>query len=168
MVNYYKRLNHEFGDTYRVIDTHLNSDGSKTYVPKNIKFPYKGQTIYVCLNKSSPFHAPDTIDTGNGMWLHERYQRIQKELPYLEKYIRACSLSGDKLCLYCRTLMKNPYTWSPSIFMSAIVEQFIYLDRFIADSIKTEVLYRNYLQVPDELFDIIFSYLHSTFSKGSL
>jgi hypothetical protein len=52
--------------------------------------------------------------------------------------------------------------------MSAIVEQFIYLDRFIADSIKTEVLYRNYLQVPDELFDIIFSYLHSTFSKGSL
>lgn len=160
MVNYYKRLKHELGDTYRVIDTQLNSDGSKTYVPRNIKFPYKGQFIHVCLNKSFPFHAPDTIDTGNGMWLHERYQRIENELPYLEKYIRACSRPGDMLCLYCRTLMKDPYKWSPSIFMSKIVEQFIYLDRFIADSIKTEVLYRNYLRVPDELFDIIFSYLH--------
>ena len=56
--------------------------------------------------------------------------------------------------------MKDPYKWSPSIFMSTIVEQFIQLDQFIADSIKTEVLYRNYLQVPDELFDIIFSYIH--------
>ena len=165
MVNCHKRLKYELGDTYRVIDTHLNSDGSKTYVPKNIKFPYKGQTIYVCLNTSFPFHAPDTIDTGNGMWLHERYQRVQKELPYLEKYIRACCRKDDLSCLYCKTLMKDPYAWSPSIFMSRIVEQFICLDRFIADSIKTEVLYRNYLRVPDELFDIIFSYLHtSTFS----
>ena len=47
--------------------------------------------------------------------------------------------------------------------MSVIAEQFIYLDQFIADSIKTEVLYRNYLRVPDELFDIIFSYLHTDF-----
>lgn len=162
MVNYYKRLKHELGDTYRVIDTQMNSDDSKTYVPRNIKFPYKGQTIYVCLNKSFPFHAPDTIDTGNGMWLHERYKRIATELPYLEKYIRACSRPGDMLCLYCRTLMKDPYKWSPSIFMSTIVEQFIQLDQFIADSIKTEVLYRNYLSVPDELFDIIFSYLYTS------
>ena len=43
--------------------------------------------------------------------------------------------------------------------MTRIVEQFIQLDKFIADSIKTEVLYRNYLSVPDELFEIIFSYL---------
>lgn len=165
MVNCHKRLKYELGDTYRVIDTQLNTDGSKTYVPRNIKFPYKGQTIYVCLNTSFPFHAPDTIDTGNGMWLHERFQRIQKELPYLEKYIRSCSRKDDLSCLYCKTLMKDPYAWSPSIFMSRIVEQFICLDRFIADSIKTEVLYRNYLRVPDELFDIIFSYLHtSTFS----
>jgi hypothetical protein len=165
MVNCHKRLKYELGDTYKVIDTQMNTDGSKTYVPRNIKFPYKGQTIYVCLNTSFPFHAPDTIDTGNGMWLHERYQRVQKELPYLEKYIRACCRKDDLSCLYCKTLMKDPYAWSPSIFMSRIVEQFICLDRFIADSIKTEVLYRNYLRVPDELFDIIFSYLHtSTFS----
>lgn len=163
MVNYYKRLKHEFGDAYRVIDTQLNTDGSKTYVPRNVKFPYKGQTIYVCLNTSFPFHAPDTIDTGNGMWLHERFQRVQKELPYLEKYIRSCSRKDDLSCLYCKTLMKDPYAWSPSIFMSKIVEQFICLDRFIADSIKTEVLYRNYLSVPDELFEIIFSYLHIDF-----
>lgn len=162
MVNCHKRLKYELGDTYRVIDTQLNTDGSKTYVPRNIKFPYKGQTIYVCLNTSFPFHAPDTIDTGNGMWLHERFQRIQKELPYLEKYIRSCSRKDDLSCLYCKTLMKDPYAWSPSIFMSRIVEQFICLDRFIADSIKTEVLYRNYLRVPDELFDIIFSYLHTS------
>jgi len=165
MVNCHKRLKYELGDTYRVIDTQMNTDGSKTYVPRNIKFPYKGQTIYVCLNTSFPFHAPNTIDTGNGMWLHERFQRVQKELPYLEKYIRSCSRKDDLSCLYCKTLMKDPYAWSPSIFMSRIVEQFICLDRFIADSIKTEVLYRNYLRVPDELFDIIFSYLHtSTFS----
>jgi hypothetical protein len=162
MVNCYKRLKYELGDTYRVIDTQLNSDGSKTYVPRNIKFPYKGQTIYVCLNTSFPFHAPDTIDTGNGMWLHERFQRVQKELSYLEKYIRSCSRKDDLSCLYCKTLMKDPYAWSPSIFMSKIVEQFICLDRFIADSIKTEVLYRNYLRVPDELFEIIFSYLHTS------
>lgn len=162
MVNCHKRLKYELGDTYRVIDTQLNTDGSKTYVPRNIKFPYKGQTIYVCLNTSFPFHAPDTIDTGNGMWLHERFQRVQKELPYLEKYIRSCSRKDDLSCLYCKTLMKDPYAWSPSIFMSRIVEQFICLDRFIADSIKTEVLYRNYLRVPDELFDIIFSYLHTS------
>ena len=47
--------------------------------------------------------------------------------------------------------------------MRTIVEQFICLDRFIADSIKTEVMYRNYLCVPDELFEIIFSYLHIDF-----
>jgi hypothetical protein len=162
MVNCHKRLKYELGDTYKVIDTQMNTDGSKTYVPRNIKFPYKGQTIYVCLNTSFPFHAPDTIDTGNGMWLHERFQRVQKELPYLEKYIRACCRKDDLSCLYCKTLMKDPYAWSPSIFMSRIVEQFICLDRFIADSIKTEVLYRNYLRVPDELFDIIFSYLHTS------
>jgi len=156
MVNFHKRLKHELGE-YTVIDTHLNTDGSKTYVPRNIKFPYKGQTIYVCLNKAFPFHPPDTIDTGNGMWLHERFQRIQKELPYLEKYVRAITPKGDPMCLYCKTLMFD--TWSPSIFITRIVEQFIQLDKFIADSIKTEVLYRNYLSVPDELFEIIFSYL---------
>ena len=158
MVNLHKRLKYELGD-YNVIDTQLNTDGSKTYVPRNIKFRYKNQIISVCLNNSFPFHPPDTIDTGNGMWLHERYQRLQKELPYMEKYIRYCSRPVDILCLYCRTLMKDPYKWSPSIFMSKIVEQFIQLDKFIADSIKTEVLYRNYLSVPDELFEIIFSYL---------
>jgi hypothetical protein len=163
MVNFHKRLKHELGE-YTVIDTQVNSDGSNTYVPRNIQFRYKNQIISVCLNKSFPFHPPDTIDTGNGMWLHERYQRMATELPYMEKYIRACSRPGDMWCLYCRTLMKDPYKWSPSIFMSKIVEQFIQLDRFIADSIKTEVLYRNYLSVPDELFEIIFSYLHIHFS----
>jgi len=161
MVKYYKRLQVELGDTYRVIDTQQSSDGAKTIIPRNIKVAYKGQTISICLNKSFPFHPPDTIDTGNGMWLHERYQRIPKDLPYLEKYIRACTRDSE-MCLYCKTLMKNTNTWSSSKFITDIVEEFIYLDRFIADSIKTEVLYRNYLHVSDELFGIIFSYLHTS------
>ena len=59
--------------------------------------------------------------------------------------------------------VKKPEVWSPSITADKIINQFIYLDQFIANSIKTEVVCRNYTSVPNGLFYIIFSYLHNDF-----
>jgi hypothetical protein len=161
MVNLSKRLKYEFGDNYTIIDFNESVE-KETPVPKNIYFPYKNKIIHICLNVHYPFRPPISIDTGNNMWLHTRYQQLCKNLPYMEKYISACSFDSE-MCLYKKTYMKKNGSWTPSITADKIINQFIYLDQFIANSIKTEVLYRNYTSVPDELFEIIFSYLHNDF-----
>jgi hypothetical protein len=132
-----RRLKHELNDQYTVVNE------LEPGVPRTISYLYKGVELCVDLGTSYPFHYPDQI----GDWTHERYSGLT---PFVKAQI------GDK-CICC-TICNE---WSPCKKLVDIVEQFIEADTAISNAVKLEVVFRNVLHLPEDVFPIIFSYLRT-------
>jgi hypothetical protein len=131
-----KRLKHELNGNYTVL-TELEPG-----VPRTISYVYKGVELCVDLGTSYPFHYPDQI----GDWTHGRYSRLS---PFVKARI------GDK-CICCAICNE----WSPCKKLVDVVEHFIEADLAISNAVKLEVVFRNVLHLPEDVFPIIYSYLN--------
>ena len=149
MKNYKRRIQSEFGN--KIIESN----------PKVIVLDYKFVHINVVLDDFYPFRPPLFVDTVRRTWNYERYSNIQRNLPYISKYI---TMMKDKdECIYYKTLLCNG-EWTPRHIVDDVVKQFVYLDAFVSNCIKMEFIYRNKLELPDDMVYEIFSYLHTGFS----
>ena len=63
--------------------------------------------------------------------------------------------TGQTRCPYCE-IMDD---WSPGSRLNGTIERFIKLDRSISNCVKTNVLFRNVLCLPEDLIPLILSYL---------
>ena len=132
-----RRLNGELGtDNYTVYE--YNDSMS----PIKIIYRYRNKDILVNIGSSYPFHQPKTI----GDWDHRKYQRLPD---YYREY------TGKTRCPYCE-IMDD---WSPGSRIDWMIDQFIKLDRSISNCVKTNILFRNVLCLPEDLIPIILSYL---------
>lgn len=152
MNNCKRRIQVEFGN--EIIET------KKNMVVLNYNFDRQNR-INVVLDDFYPFNPPLFVDTVRRTWNYERYTNIQRNLPYISKYI---TMMKDKdECIYYKTLLCNG-EWTPRHIVDDVVKQFVYLDAFVSNCIKMEFIYRNKLELPDDMVYEIFSYLHTGFS----
>jgi len=132
-----RRLNGELGaDNYTVYE--YNDSMS----PIKIIYRYRNKDILVNIGSSYPFSSPNQI----GDWDHRKYQRLSD---YYREY------TGKTRCPYCE-IMDD---WSPGSRMDWMIDRFIKLDRSISNCVKTNLLFRNVLCLPEDLIPIILSYL---------
>ncbi len=130
-----KRLKHELNGNYTVIAE------LEPGVPRTIAYVYKGVELCVDLGRSYPFHYPERI----GDWNHERYSALS---PFVKQRI------GVK-CICCDICN----AWTPGKKLLDIVDEFIEADTAISNAAKLEVVFRNVLHLPEDVFTIIFSYI---------
>jgi hypothetical protein len=149
MKNFKRRIQAEFGE--EIIESN----------PKVVVLDYKFGKINVVLDEFYPFNPPLFVDTVRRTWNYERYTNIQRNLPYINKYITM--MKDKEECIYYKTLLCNG-EWTPRHIVDDVVKQFIYLDAFVSNCIKMEFIYRNKLELPDDMVYEIFSYLHTGFS----
>ena len=151
-MSYKKRIDHELGDKYKVlsIDLHKNK---KTHVILDYEY---NQTNHVSITITDryPFEPPVSIINTNkpDSWTHEKHEYI-KGLPYMGDYI---DLRYD-CCLECQYKFGD---WSPQTKLKTLIEKHIKFDKMISNIIKTELVFRNVLQLPEDLKGIVFSYLN--------
>ena len=131
------RLNGELGaDNFTVVEY------NEFDTPISIIYKYRNTEMRINTGSSYPFHMPKII----GNWRHSMYERLPA---YYREY------TGQTRCPYCE-IMDD---WSPGSRLNGTIERFIKLDRSISNCVKTNVLFRNVLCLPEDLIPLILSYL---------
>lgn len=153
MKNFKRRIQAEFGDECEIIET------KKNIIVFNYNFDGRN-CVNIVLDDFYPFRPPISVDTIRRNWNYERYTNIQRNLPYINKYI--IMMKDKEECVYYKTLLCNG-EWTPRHIVDDIIKQFIYLDVFISNCIKMEFIYRNKHNLPDDMVYEIFTYLHTGF-----
>ena len=153
-MSYKKRIDHELGDKYKVLSVDLQKN-RKTHILLDYNYN-KSNHIIITITDGYPFEPPVSITKRNAidpnLWTHDNYESI-KRLPYMRDYI---DLRYD-CCLECQYKFGD---WSPQTKLNSIIEKHIKFDKMISNIIKTELVFRNVLQLPEDLKGIVFSYLN--------
>lgn len=131
-----RRLNGELGVENYTIDEYEEG------VPIKITYRYRETYIRIHIGAAYPFHQPKSIEN----WSHSKYEKLPS---YYSQY------TGQKSCPYCEIMD----TWSPGTRLEYMIERFIKLDKSISNCVKTNVLFRNVLCLPEDLIPLILSYL---------
>ncbi len=131
-----RRLNGELGVENYTIDEYEKG------VPIKITYRYKERYIKIHIGAAYPFHSPKSIEN----WTHSKYERLPS---YYGQY------TGQNRCPYCEIMD----SWCPGSRLENTIERFIELDKSISNCVKTNVLFRNVLCLPEDLIPLILSYL---------
>ena len=167
-----KRLNREIGTENYII---LSTDTKYVNFPKTIRY-LLGQHKYMDFDvKHYPFRPPLLIGSNFADFSHERFGRLQLLYDNFKRYrlfmvndeYDYSVSSKDNRCVFCRSLLcYNENTiWNPSYLFKHVFLQLKYINTFIGNAVKIEVLQRNITLIPEDVFLHIFSFISIPFDN---
>ena len=151
-MSYKKRIHHELGDKYKILSIDLQKN-KKNHIMLDYNYN-RTNHVAITITDGYPFEAPISIINTNkpDSWTHDKHEYI-KGLPYIRDYV---DLRYD-CCLECQYKFGD---WSPQTKLNTLIEKHIKFDKMISNIIKTELVFRNVLQLPEDLKGVVFSFLY--------
>ena len=167
-----KRMNREIGaDNYIILTT----DETYPNFPKTIRY-LLGQHKYIDFDvRHYPFRPPMFISSNFVDFSHGRFGRLQQLYDNFKRYRlflindehEYSISSNDNTCMFCRSLLcfNEKTKWNPRYLFKHVLTQLKHINTFVGNVVKIEVLQRNLLYIPEDVFLHIFSFISIPFDE---
>ena len=158
-----KRLNKEI--IYYNFDIVEYSEHTYVKTPKVIGI-WKNYKYYIDVNVYEyPFQKPYIVGSNFLMYSfsHSRYTNIISRFN-LDDYCNfffhnKYNFNSNCFCIYCQSILSCDFEWTPRYNIFYIIKQIIDINCLISSAVKLNVIKRNLLYIPEDIFFYIFPFL---------